>query len=693
MQSVIDVWIDECVRSNPYQQIEQTDCAIITEDDLSGVLLAIKNVGKGWVADEEQWFAPIAQSVRKQMTSARIHVAAKTFFLEQIVKRFETSICCAHEAWGSAAVLGTLAAGMQQALSQFHHTGIGSMSTVCNITIQHALQPKRMPPMMCVYLDPSSGVQTEDPQQVIELLAGKLEYRQLNDFVLSTDVIKAIDMPHLVACVVYFLNGLRCCRQVGTEFKLFELSQQRRNKMLGIFSRSMNTDASADAVFVRQLSSYTDSGLSPVTSVHTKFSYNPHSVLRCVRYIICPTALYVHRQSLSQLAMRIELNMPGCIVYPHIRDGAIFELFAMVPSPILKANATFQTVQHLHTRNIPRACTAGSGQSRQQWIKFVRSFISQRHFQLCASVNWSAQSYALQDDSETFMDIEREAFIAASPSTQDPLMPKCSEGVLCTSSDEMTPLLLARTMELVNGCPAVQPLLNYLFLVQQIQRRSLFIAICGVPAIRRVTMCRSIHPDTKAQEWMAVTDGSDMHALLTLSATQFPQLDTRRSFSTVLEQMQSIFGIEATLQLLRKATSVDPAMLNIILSQLAHRGDMLEGLSRTTVLKNLKGAVASMTFECPTVYAREAAIKGGFDNMDSIVSNLMVGNVVPVGTGMVDVRLKPTAFEDVPLAANNQRYTTCPDRRPIEYASADRLSVVHQKHEYDLARIMADLQM
>lgn len=113
-----------------------SDLVTLSTEDIDDIVAAIENYGKGWMADKQQWFAPVEEYLRADLPGVLIRRGAKDVYKQEIVDRFMKRSSTAHESWGSASVLGTLATGVQKSLSQFHTTGVAS-AVQCGITLQH----------------------------------------------------------------------------------------------------------------------------------------------------------------------------------------------------------------------------------------------------------------------------------------------------------------------------------------------------------------------------------------------------------------------------------------------------------------------------------------------------------------------------------------------------------------------------
>lgn len=108
----------------------------LSDADICEIVNAIERFGQGWIADKQQWFTPVKAYLSEELPKVCIRSGAKDVYKQQLIDSFMKRSCVAHESWGSASVLGTLASGVQKSLSQFHTTGVANI-VHCGITLQH----------------------------------------------------------------------------------------------------------------------------------------------------------------------------------------------------------------------------------------------------------------------------------------------------------------------------------------------------------------------------------------------------------------------------------------------------------------------------------------------------------------------------------------------------------------------------
>lgn len=155
-------------------------------------------------------------------------------------------------------------------------------------------------------------------------------------------------------------------------------------------------------------------------------------------------------------------------------------------------------------------------------------------------------------------------------------------------------------------------------------------------------------PEYKAN-WMLETDGSNLQAVLA-----DPEVDQRRTFSNDITETFEVLGIEAARATIEREITdvisfggsyVSYRHLSLLCDVMTTRGGLTSinrfGLGRVNPSPMMKA-----TFEQTVDMFMNAAISSTRDPLCGISENIMVGNLVPVGTGTFDLLVDESNLEE-----------------------------------------------
>jgi len=140
--------------------------------------------------------------------------------------------------------------------------------------------------------------------------------------------------------------------------------------------------------------------------------------------------------------------------------------------------------------------------------------------------------------------------------------------------------------------------------------------------------------------WVLETDGVNLSEVLTNDYVDF-----RKTFSNHIIEIQETLGIEASRNILLNEMSmvVDDAgeyvnlrHLQLLVDLMTCRGIIMP-TARQGINRGDNGPLAKMSFEDTTEQIMKAGIFGEIDNLKGVSANIMLGQVVPCGTGNLSV--------------------------------------------------------
>lgn len=150
----------------------------------------------------------------------------------------------------------------------------------------------------------------------------------------------------------------------------------------------------------------------------------------------------------------------------------------------------------------------------------------------------------------------------------------------------------------------------------------------------------------EGDDWIISTVGSTLESVLKIK-----EVDSRRTYSNDLHETKRILGVEAARSLIireavdtmqQQALNVDIRHLTLLSDMMTFSGDV-EAIGRYGVAGSKNSILARAGFEETKKHLVRASIRGEVDNFDGIFENIMLGQVIPSGTGMFELIAK---FQD-----------------------------------------------
>lgn len=161
--------------------------------------------------------------------------------------------------------------------------------------------------------------------------------------------------------------------------------------------------------------------------------------------------------------------------------------------------------------------------------------------------------------------------------------------------------------------------------------------INGIKGIKQVL------PVKKGDEYIIVTSGSNLKDVFKLEFVNPDKTVTNDIF-----EIEQILGIEAArLSIISEVEKViDEQGLNVDLRHIMLISDIMTtsgtvlGVNRYGIVKEKPSVLARASFETPIKHIINASISGEVDHLRSVIENVMINQVVPVGTGIPRLVMK-----------------------------------------------------
>jgi DNA-directed RNA polymerase subunit A' len=164
----------------------------------------------------------------------------------------------------------------------------------------------------------------------------------------------------------------------------------------------------------------------------------------------------------------------------------------------------------------------------------------------------------------------------------------------------------------------------------------------GVPDIRRVLVTEEIG------EWVIRTDGSNLSSVLDVAG-----IDPTRTTTNNVHEIAETLGIEAARNSLIKEAlgvleeqglDVDVRHVMLMADIMTATGDVRQ-IGRHGISGKKSSVLARAAFEITVPNLVDAAIRGESDPLKGVTENVIVGQSIPIGTGLVDLYMTTTNRE------------------------------------------------
>ena len=163
------------------------------------------------------------------------------------------------------------------------------------------------------------------------------------------------------------------------------------------------------------------------------------------------------------------------------------------------------------------------------------------------------------------------------------------------------------------------------------------IPIKGIKNVNRVVVMKS-----KEGKYYLQSEGSNFSELL-----RIPGVDPTRCYTTDINQIAETLGIEAARNALVKESlsvmkeqglDVDKRHVMLVSDLMTHTGEILQ-IGRHGISGKKSSVFARAAFEVTVKHLLDAAVHGEYDPLEGITENVIVGQTIALGTGIVDLTM------------------------------------------------------
>jgi len=158
--------------------------------------------------------------------------------------------------------------------------------------------------------------------------------------------------------------------------------------------------------------------------------------------------------------------------------------------------------------------------------------------------------------------------------------------------------------------------------------------------IRGVKEITQVLPVKDGSEFMILAAGSNLKDVFAL-----PGVDAGRTTTNDIFEVQKVLGIEAARQtIINEAKSViedqglevDVRHILFIADSMTATGK-IKGITRSGIAGEKESVLARASFETPIEHLVDASLVGEVDYLNSVIENVMLNQIVPLGTGLPDL--------------------------------------------------------
>jgi len=176
------------------------------------------------------------------------------------------------------------------------------------------------------------------------------------------------------------------------------------------------------------------------------------------------------------------------------------------------------------------------------------------------------------------------------------------------------------------------------------------------------------------ENWVLETDGVNLSEILSND-----YIDFKKTFSNHIVEMQDTLGIEASrnclLNEIREVVDdageyVNLRHIQLLIDLMTCRG-ILTPINRQGINRGDNGPLAKMSFEDTTEQIMKAGIFGSLDELNGVSANIMMGQVVPCGTGNFSIMIDEEELVKNIVESDNEQETDNQEVNLEEYLDGD----------------------
>jgi DNA-directed RNA polymerase subunit A" len=182
----------------------------------------------------------------------------------------------------------------------------------------------------------------------------------------------------------------------------------------------------------------------------------------------------------------------------------------------------------------------------------------------------------------------------------------------------------------------IDPGIEDLQSLQKMREKILKKVVKGIRGVKRGLLT----PTDNNKEWIIKTEGTNLQGVV-----QIEGVDATRTFSNHIHEVEKIFGIEAARSMIIKEAQrvLDQQSLDVDLRHLLILADLMcntgtiQSIGRHGISGSKSSVFARAAFEVTVNQLLDAGLYGEEEKLKGIPENVIIGQVIPIGTGRTSV--------------------------------------------------------
>lgn len=180
--------------------------------------------------------------------------------------------------------------------------------------------------------------------------------------------------------------------------------------------------------------------------------------------------------------------------------------------------------------------------------------------------------------------------------------------------------------------------------LQKLSEKIRQIPIKGLKGVTRVLIRKRKQASEDKPEYEVVSEGSNF-----MQALRIPGVDPQRTMTNHIHEIAETLGIEASRNsilleamevMAKQGLEVDPRHISLVADLMTYTGEIRQ-IGRHGISGENSSILVRAAFEVTVKHLLEASIRGEADNLVGIIENVMVGQEIALGTGIVDLTINP----------------------------------------------------
>ncbi|HDO21112.1 MAG TPA: DNA-directed RNA polymerase subunit A'' [Candidatus Bathyarchaeota archaeon] len=176
--------------------------------------------------------------------------------------------------------------------------------------------------------------------------------------------------------------------------------------------------------------------------------------------------------------------------------------------------------------------------------------------------------------------------------------------------------------------------------LQKLRNKILALKLKGVKGIKRIVIRK------EQGEYVIYTEGSNLAAVLKVEG-----VDPTRTTTNNLHEVAEVLGIEAARNMIireamgvleEQGLDVDIRHVMLVADMMTYTGRIRQ-IGRHGISGEKPSVLARAAFEVTTKHLLEASVSGEVDELLGVTENVIVGQIIPIGTGSVQLLMKSTS--------------------------------------------------